>query len=224
MARTDVDVCNLAIGKVGGEPIEAIGEDSPLGVFCQLNYPAKAQYLLGMYDWRFATIFAQLTQIAPTPAGTPLKNLFGFPSDLVGDIRAFRDGPTVDACDIRCLVSNIGVASNHGAVYAEYTALVPEARWPVWFVELVATAYAADLAQRRPDTQLAQALNIEAFGTPEQNGEGGKYLTARQADGRNAPQRALFEWDDGALVDARVRGFGHYSLANRPIIVDTSNG
>lgn len=223
----DVDVCNLAIGKVGGEPIEALDEDTPLGAYCAQTYPAKRDYLLGLYDWRFANTFAQLARIAPAPPGVtlPLKNLFALPSDLVGAVRTFRSGPGEDAAAVRCLVSAVGVCSDHATVYAEYTAAIAEAHWPSWFVELMATAYAADLAQRRPDQALADRLKQEAFGTPELNGEGGKYLAARQADSRNAPQRQLFADDPGPLVEARL-GFGRGLGFGRPwfIGVDVSNG
>jgi hypothetical protein len=223
MARSDLDVCNLAIGKIGGEPLEAIDEDSPLGVFCGLNYGPKRDYLLGLYDWRFANTIALLGRIAPTPPGTPLRNLFKPPSDIVGAVRAFRDGPDAHSRMVRCLISAVGVSSDANQVYAEYTALAPEAAWPSWFVELAATAFAADLARRRPDADLANALQVEAFGTPEQNGEGGKYLTARQADSRNAPQRQLFAYDAGELVEARM-GYGALPYAGRLVFVDTGAG
>ena len=223
--QTDVSVCNLAIGRVGGEPIEALGEDTPLGAFCQTAYPAKRRELLGLYDWLFAKRYAQLSQTSPTPPGVPLKNLFAPPSDLVGAVRAFRGGPSEDSPEVRCLTSNVGIASNHGAVWAEYTAEVPEAAWPVWFVGLIESAFGAVLAGRRPDRELQQTLDVEAFGTPDQARQGGKFLLAMQADGRQAPPRQLFSpWDQGELVSARTYGYGVGLLGARFIAVDTSNG
>lgn len=222
--RTDLDVCNLAIGRIGGEPIEALGEDTPLGAFCQTNYPAKRDALLGLYDWRCCNTHAQLAQISPAPPGTPLKYCYAAPADLIGEIVAFRDGAGPDHCEVRCLVSAAGVSSNHAAVWAEYTAAIAEARWPPWLVEFVAVAFAADLAGRRPDRELQARLYAEAFGTPEQNGQGGKFLAAMQADGRNAPQRQLFGgWQPGELIEARQAG-NWVTFGLRPIIVDTSNG
>lgn len=221
--RTDVDVCNLAVAKIGGEPLEALNEDTPLGAFCQDNYPAKRDELLGGYPWRFATVFAPLTRISPAPAGCPLPNCFAAPSDLVGDIQAFRDSPSVDGRPVRCLVSGVGIASAHSAVFAEYIASKPESAWPIWFVQFVASAFAVSLAQRRPDKSLADDLQVEAYGTPEQAGQGGKYLAAMQADSRNAPQRSLFGRDAGELIDARLGG-GFGSAGVRFIGVDTSNG
>lgn len=222
--RTDADVCNLSIGKIGGEPIEALGEDSPLGAFCQANYPSRRDDLLASYPWRFATVFAPLARITAAPSGSPLPNCFKPPSDLVGDIQAFRDGPSVDCRVVRCLVSSVGIASHQSQVYAEYIAAKPESEWPIWFVQFVASAYAIDLAQRRPDKSLADDLRLEAYGLPEQAGQGGKFLAAMQADGRNAPQRQLFGWDAGELIDARFGGGFNNNAFGRPIIVDTSNG
>lgn len=223
MARTDLDICNGAIARIGGEPLDALDETSPLGAYCQANYPAKRELLLSGYRWTFATRFAQLARLATPPPGCPLANCFALPGDMLGnDVYAFRDGPSVDHRTVRCLISNVGVASNAGAVWAEYPALVPEAQWPPAFANFVSVAFAVDLAQRRPDNELAATLRVEAFGTPEQGGEGGLFLQVRSADTRAAPERQLFYDDPGPLIEARLGGF--IGFAGRPIIVDASNG
>lgn len=221
--RTDLDVCNLAVSRIGGEPLEALDESTPLGAYCVANYASKRDELLASYDWRCLTTFAALNRLTPTPAGCPLTYCYAPPADLLGDIRAFRDGSSADACLVRCLVSAVGVASNHGAVWAEYAAAKPAAAWPIWLAQFVAVAFAADLAGRRPDKSLADDLRLEAWGPPELNGQGGKFLAAMQADGRNAPQRTLFHDEPGPLVEARLGGF-FPGLSGRPIVVDTSNG
>lgn len=218
MARTDVDVVNQAIGLIGGEPIEALGEDTPLGAWAQTAYPFRRDYLMSLYEWRFLTAFAQLARMATAPPGCPLKYCYALPSDLVGDVRAFRRAPDAHAHVVRVLVSSLGAASDAGQVFAEYTAAKPESTWPPWFVTLTATAFASDVARRRPDAAVADTFWQQAFGPPEQGGEGGLYLQARQADGRNAPERQLF-YDAGPLVDARMGGF-YPTLAGRPLIVD----
>lgn len=207
MAQTDVDVCNLAIDKVGGEPIEALNEDTPLSDFCTRNYPAKRALILSKYRWVFATVFVQLAKITPTPAGCPLTHCFALPGDLIGVVHAFRDGPRADATNVRTLVSAVGAASDNGTLYAEYTAAKPEAAWPSWFTDLVVTAFAADLAARRPNEQRHRTLQEEAWGPPEMQMEGGLYLQARNSDSRSAPERQLFYDSPGPLIEARLGGF-----------------
>lgn len=224
MAQTSVGVVNKAIGFVGGEPVESLTEDTPLGAYCQDQYPAKRDLLLGMYRWVFANRFVQLDKIVPVPPNVPLSNLFSLPGDLIGAIHAFRDGPRVDANNVRCLVGDVGVASDFAPVYAEYTARVEEVKWPVWFTELVATAFAADLARRRPNAALAKDLDARAFGPPEANGEGGLYLAARNADSRDAPERALFYDSAGPLIEARFGGGWPTAQLGPFRTIDTSEG
>lgn len=221
MAQTDVDVVNQAIDQVGGEPIEALNEDSPLADFCLRQYPPKRDFILGLYRWVFATTFVQLGRIDPDTLLTPppLANVFALPGDLIGACHAFRDGPRVDACNVRTLVGDIGACSDAAALWAEYTARKPEAAWPSTFTNFVATAFAADLAGRRPNEALRKQKEELAWGTPDQNREGGLFLQARNADARQAPERALFYDSPGPLIEARMQGFRPNPFAVPPILV-----
>src|SRR6185312_6799711 len=98
---------------------------------------------------------AQLAQVTPTPANCPMKYLYAYPADLAGEVRAVRCGPRADDRDLRFFTADVGIACDHASAWAEYSAQRPEASWSVWFVELVATAFAADIARRRPDMELA---------------------------------------------------------------------
>lgn len=203
MPYVAVDICNRAIAKVGGEPIEALDEDSPLGAFCADNYASTRDLLLSKHRWVFASRVVQLARLSTPPAGNPRAYLFERPSDLVGAIHDFRAGAAQDAAKVSTLQTADGVAADVTTVWAEYTGQVAEAAWPPWFRNLVETAFAAEVAAFAQMRSRGDALKVEAFGLPEMQGEGGLYLTARQEDGRNAPQRALTYADGGALVAAR---------------------
>lgn len=214
MVQTDVDVCNLAIGIVGGEPIDELGEDSPLGAFCQLNYPQKRDFLLGAYRWTFANKIAQLSQLATTPADCPRQYAYEMPGDVIGAIFDFRsqaDSRGALPCGRPVIVNGI-IASDTTPLFGEYTAQVKEDTWPTWFVELVKTAFAAEVAGGPGmNRALANDMKLMAFGDPREDGDGGLMLAAKQADARQAPQRQAFPtWDDGPLVGVRGGGFwGH---------------
>lgn len=206
MPQQDVDVCNLAIGKAGGEPIEEIGEDTPLGAHCQQAYPQCRDWLLSKHRWAFAKRVKALNRLTDAPTDWPLTYAFAAPGDLVGAIHAYREGAREDTCTVRVLFSGDGLASDAPSIWAEYTCAAAPATWPAWFTELVATALAVDLARKNQNRTLANDLFTTAFGTVEENFEGGLYGAAVKEDGRNAPQRQLSQdsgWDDGPLVGAR---------------------
>ena len=205
MIQTDTDVCNLAIGRIGGDPIESLSEDSPLGAYCQANYPQKRDWLLGKHRWNFSTALAQLAAVTPA-AGQPLPYAFVKPGDMIGAGHAYRDGPAESANNVRVTMNANGLYSTSPVVWIEYSARVAEASWPVWFVELVRIAFAADLAMHVQNRGLAADLHELAFGPPGMEGQGGLYGDARNEDARNAPQRQLFYDSSGPLVDARFNG------------------
>ncbi len=214
MVQTDLDVCNLAITRMGGETIDELGEDTPVGAYSATAYPHKKAWLLGKYRWVFATAIAPLSKITPTPANCPLSYMYARPGDIVGSINAFRSSAQQDAPPVRALQNGSGVASDAPAVFGEYTRLVAEADWPVWFTELVVVSYAADLARLAQNHDLAAALQSQAFGTPSADGDGGLFLQAKQEDARNAPPRQLFSMDSGELIGARF-GAGGYGWSGQ---------
>jgi hypothetical protein len=205
---TDLTVCNLAIDRVSGDRIDALDEESPLGQFCADNYPHKREFILGKYRWTFATQVAPLARMDPEPLEPrPCAYKFAPPSDLIGAVHDWRD--TVDPNDktrsIYVLEANDHYWSDDATVFIEYTANRPESRWPASFRQLVITAFAADLADHCQRPRLADKLFVEAWGTPQEGGEGGLYKTARNEDSRMAPQRRLVSGiDPGPLVEART--------------------
>lgn len=217
MAFTDLAVCNLAIDRISGDRIDALGEESPLGAFCQDNYPHKREVLLGKYRWTFANRVVRLARIIPPDGVTgPMGNAFTRPSDMIGAVNAWRDAADpLRGQRTPYVVESDGLFwSDDAVIFADYTANVPEERWPSWFRQLVVTAFAADLADHAQLRGQARDLRAEAFGTPSEGGEGGLYAQARNEDSRMAPQRQLTTGvDPGPLVGARYgHGFGRFGF------------
>jgi hypothetical protein len=181
---TDVDVCNRAIGRVGGEPIESLDDETPLAAFAPSS--GRPQGLaagllpLGVRRPRSPSwcSWPSPRPTAPCPSPTP------GPADLAGAIHAFRNGP--DACGRAGRADQLAdyIASDT-LLWAEYTAAVDPATWPPWFKELAVKSFAADVARRRAAETLADEPELEAFGPPEMNGQGGLMLQAMQGQ----PQR-----------------------------------
>ena len=207
----DVDICNQALSRCGVPAIASLAEDSPLGDFCANNYPQKRDFLLGLYRWVFATREVMLTGVDNSTLNVAQMADFAFvkPSDIVGVVHAFRDQPSQRRGRLLSVSESDGrYWCNSGTVYAEYTALVDEGRWPSWFRELAIVAFAADVARYLQNTSMANGYDVKAFGTPSEDGQGGLMGLAMSADARAAPQRTLTGFDDGALVNVRGGGCG----------------
>ena len=209
MAPTDVDICNLSIGKCSADRIAALGEESPLGAFCAENYPNVRETLLGKYRWNFANTVRLLSgqEIAATEEAV-MTYKFVPPADLIGAVHDWRDhaDPT-RASRVYVVSVNGAYWSDEARVFAEYTATKGEAAWPVWFRNLVIVAFAAEVAAFCQLRTKERDLRAEAFGVPSDNGEGGLYQQARNEDSRMAPSRQLVTGvDPGPLVESRWGG------------------
>lgn len=205
MAQTSLDICNGAISLAGGEPVDAISEDTPVGAFCLLNYERTRGWLLSRHRWVFATRIARLSRIADAdlPTVQPAPHAFIRPGDLLGVVHAFRSRAQADTQPVYPLEIEGRYWTEETELWAEYTANKPEDQWPPWFEKLVVTAFASEVARYYQQRSLANDLYTIAFGTPADDGEGGLYRAARQEDGRAAPHRQMYGFDAGPLIDAR---------------------
>lgn len=220
MPRTALDVCNLAIDRIGGERIDGINEDTPAGSYCAVEYPQCRDWLLSKYRWVFAAGIKPLDRQATTPDDCPRAYAFNPPGDLVGAIFAYRTAADPrQSMPVNAEQINGYIAADEPVVYVEYTRRVPEANWPIWFVELTRLTFAAGMASSVGQNQtLAQSLYQLAFGSPAEGGEGGLYSQARNEDSRNAPRRQAFPtWDDGPL--AAVRNNYGYGWGGSPFVI-----
>lgn len=211
MPASALDVCNLAIAKAGGELLQALDEGSPLADLCATLYAQTRDHCLGANRWVFAKAVAQLAQLTTAPAGCPMTYAYASPADVVGAIHDFRTGPLIDAFKADVLQLGDYIAAEDAVVWVEYTAQKAEGTWPPWFTQLVATAFAVEVARGMLRREKAAELKIEAWGLPEEGGRGGLMSLALNLDSRNAPKREL-QWENGgALVEARLAGGGGFN-------------
>jgi hypothetical protein len=205
-----IDLCNLALGLAGDDGISAFQDNTPMAAFCAQQYPAKRNDLLGKYRWEFANRVVPLARIDPSGLMADrmvAANAFEKPSDIIGVINDYRDqAQKRGARPVYVIEADNRLWADAGAVWAEYTALVDESRWPSWFVELFKYAFAADISRRLQNVSQAREFSQTAFGTPQEQGQGGLFAAAIQADARGAPQRQMFGMDAGELVNVRYDG------------------
>lgn len=69
-ADADVDICNLALGRIGASTITALGEGSDESDQCDLYYVPTRQALLRSHPWGFALKWVDLVRDARSDYGT----------------------------------------------------------------------------------------------------------------------------------------------------------
>ena len=68
MPITEIDICNLALRKVGAQTIMALDEASENARLCRQFYPRVRDTVLRLYPWNCATRRAKLTALSEAPA------------------------------------------------------------------------------------------------------------------------------------------------------------
>lgn len=72
---SDVDICNLALNKIGQNTIISLAEDSTAGRICNLFYADTRDSLLRQHPWNFAIKRVELAKLTTSP-------VFGFTSEF----------------------------------------------------------------------------------------------------------------------------------------------
>jgi hypothetical protein len=68
MATSEVQICNIALGKLGVDFISSLEEDSKAGKHCALFYGPCRDSVLAALPWNFAVKRAALARLATDPA------------------------------------------------------------------------------------------------------------------------------------------------------------
>lgn len=92
---TDVDICNLALGSLGIEPIGSLSETTQEARTCNLFYSITLDNYLTEHDWSFASKNIELVVIDPLPDGyEQYKYGYEYPADCL-KARSVRDSESV---------------------------------------------------------------------------------------------------------------------------------
>jgi hypothetical protein len=131
-----VDICNLALGLLGAEPIGALSESVPCGTHWETSVKATLQ----AFDWSFARKRQELSQSSTSPA-------FGFdysyplPADCLQPLIVNRGTGT------EWIVEGENILTNEDEIELIYTAYITdEGSFPPLFVDALAARLGADIA------------------------------------------------------------------------------
>jgi hypothetical protein len=147
----DIDICNLALIRLGQEPITSLTEGTNQAQACNLLYPSTRDKVLSWTLWPFATTRQQLSRLTATPASDyayfyamptipyPLRIVDIDTASLAYQREIWID-PTNPFNQIPVLLTDAT------AVIVKYIARTSEGVWSPLFVDTLSLWLALDLA------------------------------------------------------------------------------
>lgn len=200
--ETDVSICNLGLAKFGGGEISGLDDTDDLSTICANLYPATRDYLLSIHAWRFVSGKRSLAKSASVTPENEWSNAFQLPTvNFSGPWAVFADGSSRPVHDFEIYENYI--YCDYETVIIDYIKQVDEAFFPPWFVNFLATAFAAEACGPVADkVSKSEQLRTQAFGPPGANGRGGMFAQCRRLDAQLQATKSIFQNGD-PLTSAR---------------------
>lgn len=202
---TDIEICGKSLLKIGETPISAFDSGTEVSDTCGTLYPDFAKHCLTMYPWTFARKKAQLARLNETPLNK-WKYAYQLPTSDFLKLLAVYDSSAVGARPVvgyEILYDK--VFTDYSEVYIDYTFDCAEEDWPGYFVEFVATAFAAELAiPITNQDDLHDRLWTKAYGTVNDNLNGGLFGLAKKVDSQQVPSKVI---QYSSIINSRFSGF-----------------
>jgi len=199
---TDLSICSDALISLGASPLSSFTEGSDTAQACDRLYPDLKNTLLSTYVWSWSLAKIQLARLSATPINE-WKYAYQMPGDhLTGALAVFETSGTAQR-SVRYGWEIYGdqLVSNMETVFIDYQQTIAEAKMPNYFVRLLKTALAAELAIVITD-QIGKADYFRgiAFGSPGENGRGGLMREAMNIDARGQSTQIV---EDYSLIQVR---------------------
>jgi len=142
---TDIQLCNLALARLGDSRITALTDATAQAQYCSLFYAQTLEELQTEFDWQFCRKLASLTADATSPA-FGYSRRFAVPSDFLRLIRL--NGIDEDENFSKWEIVDGFIHTDLSApAQIEYIASVTTAaKFPAVFVEILSAKLAANLA------------------------------------------------------------------------------
>lgn len=170
MALTNVEICNLALSRLGIRPITALSDGTPEADACNLNYDYLRQALLTDYPWTFSTAYFTLALNAESVTCSGWTYVYSWPTACLAAKRIYNSSErTTDYDSIPWHVFWNAVNSKRyiacdvesAVLIGTYNTEVVTA-FSTWFVQALVLLLAARLSQAlKGDPQLTQQVYQE---------------------------------------------------------------
>lgn len=138
---SSIDICNIAVGRIGGRPIRSFSDDNKIARQCELAYNTYLEDLQSKYDWTFCTGYEELAMLSET--GTDeLPYVYALPADCLR-VREVRPR----SAKINWIRVGNKIYANSDAVTVLYSAKITDTgQFAGYFKTLMAAAVAQQIA------------------------------------------------------------------------------
>jgi hypothetical protein len=191
MASSDVDICNLALQRLGAKPISSLSQDSTAARACSRAYEHSRDSELRAHPWSFARARASLAAESTDP-------IFGFakqyplPSDYLRILP--NDAANVNSNQDDWQIEGRKILTDDSSpIQLVYLKQVTDTNeFDALFVELLASRIAVEIAEKvtqsntkkdnaekRYEAIKSEARKVNAFERPPQVPVDDTWLTAR---------------------------------------------
>lgn len=199
---TDVSICSDALVLLGASPISSFTEGTDAALVCQRLYPDIRDSLLSTYVWSWSLTKTQLSRLSTAPTNE-WQYAYQLPGDMLsGVIAVFEtNGTTERPRRYGWEIYGDELYTNMETVYIDYQQTVVESKMPNYFVRLLRTALASELAIVITDqASKSEFFRNDAYGNPGENGRGGMMRAAMNIDGRGQATQII---EDYSLIEVR---------------------
>lgn len=155
MPITEIDICNLALRKVGAQTIMSFDEASENARICRQFFPRVRDTVLRLYPWNCATRRAKLTALVNVPAFGWAKE-FPLPPDCLFVQR-------MESQDVPFKVEGRSLLTDSTEANIIYTARIEDvSQYDNLLIQAIYTFLAAEISTSlRQDSRMYQALMDE---------------------------------------------------------------
>jgi hypothetical protein len=199
---TDVSICSDALILLGAEPITSFTDGSDSAQACSRLYPDLRDTIISSYVWSWSLKKSQIARLSTAPINE-WQYAYQLPGDMLSGVLAVFEtaGTTERSRRYGWEIYGEQLFTNMETVYIDYQQSIVESKMPVYFVRLLRTAMAAELAIVITD-QAAKSdyFRAQAFGTPMENGRGGLMREAMNIDARGQSTQIV---EDYSLIEVR---------------------
>ena len=199
---SNLSICSDALILLGASPISSFTEGTDAAQACDRLYPDLRDTLLASYRWSWNTSKVLLARLEAAPINEWLYS-YQLPGDMLSGVQSVFASSGTNESPLRYGWEIYGdkLYTNLETVYIDYQTSVNESKFPQYFVQMLRTALASELAVIITDQiQKADYYRSLAFGTPGENGRGGQFRAAMNIDSRGRLPEAI---EDFSLIDVR---------------------
>ena len=145
MVQTEVEICNMALSRIGEYRIADLSDLSEEAQVCSLFYNQTRDEVLRDYPWNFATKRAELAPLSD-PNLTPFEYKYQLPTDALNVITLIDvEGETYEDMDSEYLVEGRAIHTNISPCGIRYTQKIED---PGLFDSAFVEAFVLKLASK----------------------------------------------------------------------------